>query len=246
MQNHKPLILLALFTFFFVSITSAQVVDTLYRPVDTSRKAPIKAVRMDTTKRKVDTLKTKYENPGKIAGRRAVFKSLTIPGWGQLYNNQLLVDDLNSKGETTGHFWQKTYTLSKVGIIYAGFTLLTLSYIDNSKGYRIFLEEARVRELNKNIRPPATKYDVNPDLVQYSDNGVIGAKDTYKRNRQIIIFSYVAVYAVNVIDAYVAARLHYFNIDDQLSFKITPTLINNSANMYSFNPAAGLKLSLTF
>ncbi|MFC3562278.1 DUF5683 domain-containing protein [Pedobacter jamesrossensis] len=239
MLKAKRLILFSLFTFCIVNLVSAQVKDTLLKPVDTIKTAPIRVVRIDSSKKKVDTLKQKYVNPGKVAGRKAIFKSLIIPGWGQLYNNQLLVDELNAKGEKTGHFWQKTYTLGKIGLIYTGFTLLTLSYIDSDKNYKIFLKEAQFRAQN-----PGKKE--NLALERYGDTNVLDAQAIYKRNRQIVIFSYFAVYAVNVVDAYVAARLHYFNIDDTISFKITPTLINNPNTMYGFNGSPALKLSLRF
>lgn len=233
-----------MFTFCIVNLASAQVKDTVLKSTDSIKTTPIRAVRMDSSKQKVDTLKQKYVNPGKVAGRKAIFKSLIIPGWGQLYNNQLLVDELNAKGEKTGHFWQKTYTLSKIGLIYTGFTLLTLSYIDSDKNYKLFLKEAQIRAYNK--LNPTSKQEVNPDLVRYGDTNVLDAQAIYKRNRQIVIFSYFAVYAVNVVDAYIAARLHYFNIDDTISFKVSPTLINNPNTMYGFNGSPALKLSLRF
>lgn len=233
------LILFLSVTFFFVNLASAQVKDTVLKPVDSIKTKPIKAVKMDTTKKNTDTLKAKYQNPGKIAGRRAIFKSLIVPGWGQLYNNQLLRNKLNARGETTGHFWQKTYTLSKIGLIYGGFTLLTISYIDSRNNYKIFLKEATYRRLN-----PGMKENLN--LARYGDTNVTDNLAIFKRNSQIVIFSYFAVYAVQVIDAYVAARLNYFNIDDSVALKITPSLISNPNSMYGFNAMPALKVALRF
>ena len=230
-MHYKKLLLLYVCAFFLAITAQAQVKDSSLKPTDTLKAKPAKPLSRQ------DSLKANYVNPGKVAGRKAMYRSMIIPGWGQLYNNQILVDDLNAKGEKTGHFWQKTYTLGKVAIIYTGFTLLTLSYIDNSKNYNIFLEEAQYRELNPGERN---------NLVQYSDAGVLAGKDTYRRNKQVIIFSYIAVYAANVIDAYVAARLHYFNIDDKLSARVSPGLISNPSNMYGFNASPALKLSLKF
>ncbi|GGI27511.1 DUF5683 domain-containing protein [Pedobacter mendelii] len=246
MPKYKCLFLFSLFVFCFINLALAQVKDTLLKPIDTIKTTPIRVVRIDSPKKTIDTAKAKYVNPGKVAARKAVFKSLIIPGWGQLYNNQLLNERLNAKGEKTGHFWQKTYTLSKVGIIYAGFTLLTISYIDSRNNYKIFLKEAQIRALNKLQTDPAKKQLVNPDLVRYGDTNVTDAQAIYKRNSQIVIFSYFAVYAVNVVDAYVAARLNYFNIDDSLSMKITPSLMSNPNSMYGSNATPALKVSLRF
>lgn len=238
MRKISALIFYSLLLLLFVNLASAQVKDTvLLKSTDT---LSVKPVNTQNTKplKKVDTAKIKYINPGKIAGHNAMLKSFIIPGWGQLYNNQILVRDYKAKGETSGHFWQKTYTLGKIGIIYTGFTLLTLSYIDNTNNYKTFLKEAQYRTIN----PGKTE---NPNLIRYTTSGITAAKDVFKRNRQVVIFSMFAVYLANVADAYVAARLHYFNIDDDLSFKIMPTIIKSTNNMYGFNVAPALKLSLT-
>ncbi|MCZ4224896.1 DUF5683 domain-containing protein [Pedobacter rhodius] len=246
MLKATHLTLFLVFTFLFVNLASAQVKDTVLKPLDTTRAIPQKAVKIDSSSRRQDTAKVKYINPGKIAGRKAIFKSLIIPGWGQLYNNQLLRDKLNARGEKTGHFWQKTYTLGKVGLIYGGFTLLTISYIDNRNSYKIFLKEAQVRAFNRLETDPTKKQPVNPDLVRYGDTNVTEAQAIFKRNTQIVIFSYFAVYAVQVIDAYVAARLNFFNIDDSVALKVTPSLMSNPNSMYGFNTMPALKVSLRF
>ncbi|MDN3586732.1 DUF5683 domain-containing protein [Pedobacter aquatilis] len=244
MLNNKLLVTLFLVFIFLANLASAQVQDTLLKPIDTIKTTPIKAVPMDTARKKTDTIK--YVNPGKVAGRKAVFRSMLIPGWGQLYNNQLLNNKLNAKGEKTGHFWQRTYTLGKVGLIYGGFGALTLSYIESRKNYKIFLTEAQNRAFNKLQTDTAKLRPLNPDLTRYGDTNVLDAQAIYKRNSQIVIFSYFAVYAVQIIDAYVAARLNFFDVDDKLSFKVTPTLINNPNAMYGFNQTPALKLSLRF
>jgi len=244
MLNNRILITLSLVFVFIANLASAQVQDTLLKPTDTIRAAPIKAVRMDTASKKADTIK--YVNPGKVAGRKAVFRSMLIPGWGQLYNNQLLNDKLNAKGEKTGHFWQRTYTLGKVGLIYGGFGALTFSYIESRKNYKIFLTEAQNRAFNKAQTDPTKLRPVNPDLTRYGDTNVLDAQAIYKRNSQIVIFSYFAVYAVQIIDAYVAARLNFFDVDDKLSLNVSPAIINNPDFMYGFNHAPALKLSLKF
>jgi len=239
MYKGKRLIFLSLLAILFVNLASAQVKDTILKPLDTTRAIPHKSLRMDSSSKRQDTTKVKYINPGKVAGKRAIFKSLIVPGWGQLYNNQLLRDKLNAKGEKTGHFWQKTYTLGKVGLIYGGFTLLTISYIDNRNSYKIFLKEAAYRQLN-----PGKKE--NPDLIRFDDTKVTENQAIFKRNTQIVIFSYFAVYAAQVIDAYVAARLNFFNIDDSVALRITPSLMNNQNSMYGYNVMPALKVSLRF
>jgi signal peptidase I len=242
LKKNQLLIAFSLVFIISINLASAQVKDSvMIKKTDTLKKVTPIQKKSEITK-KGDTIK--YINPGKLAGKKAIYKSLIIPGWGQLYNNQILVQDYKAKGESTGHFWQKTYTLGKVGLIYGGFTLLTISYIDNTNNYKLFLKEAQIRQENANLAAIGQpQLPQNPDLSRYTTDGIVNAKDVYKRNRQIVIFSMAAVYLANVVDAYVAARLHYFNIDNDLSLNISPTIINTNS-MYGFNAVPAIKFSL--
>lgn len=248
---HKGIgfVLMILFGLFWANQIKAQVKkDTILKPVDTTKvkvlkptdTAKVKLVKpADTAKTKVmskrDSAKAKYVNPGKIAARKAVFKSMLIPGWGQLYNIQILNDGYGERAGKSQVF-QKIYTGAKIAAIYGGITALTIAYIDNRNNYKIFLAEAQYREQN-----PGKQLN----LTRYTDQGVLDNKAIFKRNTQIVIFSYGLIYLANIVDAYVAARLHFFNIDDTLTFKIWPTAINSNT-MYGMNFSPGLKLSLTF
>jgi len=240
MQETKLLILVSLFTFFLVNLASAQVKDSVLKPVDTSKKIKL-SKSLDTAAKKPltrkDSMKAKYVNPGKVAGRKAVFRSMLIPGWGQLYNIQLLKDGYGTRAGKS-QVLQKLYTGGKIVAIYGGATALTLSYLDSRKNYSRFLAEAQYREDN-----PGKKSDQG--LSQYTNQGILDGKSLYKRNSQIVLFSYGLLYAANIVDAYVAARLHFFNIDNDLSFKVRPSMINSST-IYGFNATPALKLSLTF
>jgi len=241
MQKTKLFILVAAFTFFLVNLASAQVKDTLLKPADTSKIKLSKS--LDTAAKKPmtrkDSVKAKYVNPGKVAGRKAVFRSMIIPGWGQLYNMQLLNDGYGTRAGKS-QFFQKLYTGGKIAAIYGGITVLTMSYIESSKQYNLSLTELQYRDSHNGQPDPN-----GPFGSRYSTTGITQRKDTYRRNKQIVLFSYGLVYFANIVDAYVAARLHFFNIDDNLSFKVMPSMINTNS-MYGFNATPALKLSLTF
>ena len=241
MQKTKLLILVAAFTFFLVNLASAQVKDTVLKPADTSKIKLSKS--LDTAAKKTmtrkDSMKAKYVNPGKVAGRKAVFRSMIIPGWGQLYNIQLLNDGYGTRAGKS-QFFQKLYTGGKIAAIYGGITVLTMSYIESSKQYNLALTELQYRDSHGDQPDPN-----GPFGSRYSTTGITQRKDTYRRNKQIVLFSYGLVYFANIVDAYVAARLHFFNIDDNLSFKVMPSMINTNS-MYGFNATPALKLSLTF
>lgn len=73
-------------------------------------------------------------------------------------------------------------------------------------------------------------------------------KDRYRRWRDMSMFVMIGVYAFSVIDAYVDASLSEFDISDDLSLRVEPTVINN--NQRTRNPlrssTLGLQCSLTF
>lgn len=172
--------------------------------------------------KKVDTLKPKYINPGKIAGRRAMLRSAMLPGLGQIRNGFTFYRGL------------------KVAGIYTGATLLTISFIDNNKSYHEVLDELNYRLENKGLRQ-------NQLYRSVEEQGLVNAKDLYKRNKQIIIFSFVGLYLLNVVEAYIDARLKYFDVGD-VAVKFSPTVINMNTNtMYGLNTAApGFKVTLSF
>lgn len=214
-------------TFFLVMLLSigycfAQT-DSLSR--DTVPKAAAPAPEKLSAR---DSLKKNYVNPGKVAGRRALFKSLILPGLGQL-------DNFN-KYSGQGSNFNRAYSLGKIAVIYTGATLLTLSYIENNRNYKAVLSELQYRQLHGGALPPDGAYN------RFTTTGLTNAKDTYKRNKQIIIFSYGAIYLASAIDAYVSARLRYFNVDDNLSFKLQPGVVSTHP-MLGYQAIPALKLT---
>ena len=173
--------------------------------------------------KKTDTVK--YVNLGKIAGRKAVFRSMLIPGWGQFGNG------LN------------VYRGLKIAAIYGGGAALVISYMSNNKNYHLYLHEVQVRELTG--QPP-----LGSPLAKYTDlAGLIAAKEVYRRNREVVIFSLIGVYAVNIIDAYVDARLKYFDVGDNLAFKVSPSVISPNTMLYGYNSSSyvpAVKIALRF
>ncbi|MCX2573023.1 DUF5683 domain-containing protein [Pedobacter sandarakinus] len=244
MRIIRPLVLLSLFTTFLVSLASAQVKDSLLKQTDTLKNSNLRPLKVDSPKvmTRRDSAKARYVNPGKVAGRKAVYRSMIIPGWGQLYNMQLLNDGYGTRAGKSQTL-QKIYTSSKIVAIYGGITALTLSYIESRKNYNIFLKEGQSRQLQPADR--VGNFAPNPALQRYDTAGILGNKDIFKRNSQIVLFSYGLVYIANVVDAYVAARLHFFNIDDNLTFNVNPSIIGNNT-IYGFNATPALKFSLTF
>jgi hypothetical protein len=153
-----------------------------------------------------------------------MIRSAMIPGWGQISNGVSI------------------YRIAKVAAIYTGGTLLTLSFIDNNKNYHQTLDLLKYRQGGSvGPPPPATIYD------QVNDNQqLIQAKDTFRRNKEVIIFSLVALYGVNVIEAYIDARLKYFDVYPEIAMKVTPSVLLPTANSAYQQPLPSIKVSLLF
>lgn len=162
-----------------------------------------------------------YVNQGKIAGRRAAIRSAMLPGLGQIRNGFNLYRGL------------------KVAGIYTGATMLTLAYIDNSKQYDVFITELEFRAKN----PGQTE---NKLYASTPTDRLIAAKDIYRRNKQVIIFSYAGLYLLNIVEAYIDARLANFDVGDVASIKIRPDLMNTN-QMYGFHSfTPGMKIAISF
>jgi len=172
----------------------------------------VKGDSIRQTPQRTDT--AKYVNLGKVAARKAAIRSAMVPGWGQIGNGLTI------------------YRGIKVSAIYVGGTLLAMSYIQNNRNYKEFLAEIQYRQANNDQSPRGSKF------AQYQNTaGLITAKDVYRRNREVVLFSFVALYAVNIIEAYVDARLKYFDVGDNMAIKISPSMINSNVK-YGFNSFA--------
>lgn len=198
---------------------------------------PVIKKPVDTAKDFVDT---GYVNQGKIAAHKAAMRSLIFPGLGQLYNYGLVVDDVKNGRVQGKKVLQKAYILGKTAAIYGGGTILVLSYIENRKNYKLFLTELQNRQASGGVIDP------NSSLSQYTNTSALTvAKNIYKRNGQVVLISLGGLYGLNVLDAYVTARLKYFNIDENLSVKVSPSFINSNTMYGQIIPAApALKLTL--
>lgn len=163
--------------------------------------------------------------------KRALWLALVIPGAGQIYNRK---------------YW-------KLPIIYGGFVGCAYAmswnnqmYHDYSQAYLdIMDDDPNTQSYNQFLHLGAKIDDSNIDRYKEIFRK---RKDRYRRWRDMSMFVLIGVYAFSVIDAYVDASLSEFDISDDLSLRVEPTVIN--ANQRDRNPfrssGLGLQCSLTF
>ena len=145
--------------------------------------------------------------------RQAAVRSAILPGLGQIHN---------------GRWW-------KVPLVYGGFVGIGLVYEFNQRYYKLFLKEAQFRQDKPN------EVD-NPIFEGWTTEGIIAIKDDYRRNRDLTILAGLGFYAIQIIDAYIDAKFFRFDVSDELSLQIQPTVQQGS---FANNPMPGIKLKIS-
>ena len=160
---------------------------------------------------------TVYHPDSTHSPHKAVMRSLILPGWGQIYNRH-------------GLYW-------RLPVLYGGMGMLIYSIITYTQQYHLFLSYAQAREQGQIIDP----------YSYASSQAIYDVKDGYLRNLQISWFGLAAVWGVNMVDAYVEAKfIHSYTMDNDLSFKIAPSLINQPVYASNINTTFTPALKITF
>ena len=142
---------------------------------------------------------------------RATTLSTICPGAGQIYNKS---------------YW-------RVPIVIGGFAT-TIYCIDwNNRGYQRFKKAYRLRydaEQNPSLYPNGS-----PDEFggRYASSFLKNLRNSYRRNRDLCIILTAGIYLLQVMDAHVDAHMRDYDISDDLSVDISPTVD------YAYHPGLG-------
>ncbi len=162
--------------------------------------------------------------------KRAMWMALVLPGAGQIYNRK---------------YW-------KLPIIYGGFvgcayaiTWNNQMYHDYSQAYLdIMDDDPNTQSYNQFLHLGATIDASNIDRYKEIFRK---RKDKFRRWRDMGVFVMIGVYAFSVIDAYVDASLSEFDISDDLTLRVEPTVMNDKRTNNPIKSASlGLQCSLKF
>jgi hypothetical protein len=222
----------ALFICFLMLIGAAAVAQ---KP-DTTIKTPVKAAdTLVSTKRDTDVARTFKPKPKKEKvyhpdtlhdPHKAIMHSLLIPGWGQVYN----------------HRWWK------VPVIYGGLGLLGWAIVFNNTYYTEFLKISQYREHGYTPLPTDKYYAQYNLYINQPNQALYDATDSYRRDRDLSILGVLGAWGINVIDAYIDAKfINSYTVDNNLSMKITPGLINQPVFALNSNTSyiPGIKITFT-
>jgi hypothetical protein len=151
--------------------------------------------------------------------RKATLFSAVLPGAGQVYNHLAM-----PKGKKKA-FW-------KVPLIYAGLGLTGYLILHNNSLQKSLKSEYNLRK-NSNFTQT-----FDPQWEQYDERGVTQLYEQHLNRRDLFILAFGVVYLLQVVDAAVEAQFVNFDISENLSLRISPTMLNNQN--------AGLRLSFNF
>lgn len=146
---------------------------------------------------------------------KALVLSAVLPGAGQVYNRQA---------------W-------KIPIIYAAIGGVAYYTYFNYTQMKLYKDEYLYRVSHDDAA-------LDADLAGKPTSNVYSLYQAYDKTFQLSVIISVAVYGINILDAYVFGHLFDFQINDDLSLNVAPmlkpTMQPNAMGMgvYSFVPAA--------
>lgn len=150
-----------------------------------------------------------------------------------------LRDDVHSAKKATIYSailpgWGQAYNRKywKIPIVYAGFGAVGYFVKTNHDLYTLRKEEYKILDDD----PNATTISGKPKAQIRVDI------DTYRRTRDLSIIGLALWYGLNLIDANVDGHFYNFDVDDDLTLKIQPKLLDASG----LSHGVGLSLNLTW
>lgn len=136
--------------------------------------------------------------------KSVMFKSMMVPGWGQIINKQI---------------W-------KVPIVYGLLGGLGWYSVKVNKQYHDY--RAAYYNLNPNNKKNDFKYGPTPNYISENANvkQLRSQRNTFHNRRDLIYVGIFLAYGLNIVDALVFAHLRSFDVSDNLSLRtnISPTM----------------------
>lgn len=233
---HTARRLMTLMVLVMVSVVGASAQDTYTETDSLFMAEPLEIPELnseDSISIMSDTLPVKRKrdwNTWRPDAKRAMWLAIVLPGAGQIYNRKYWKLPL-VYGGITGCIYAITWN-NQMFHDYSQAYMDIMDNDPNTDSYNDFLHLGNVvDESNK------SRYQ---ELFRKR-------KDRYRRWRDLSVFALIGVYALSVIDAYVDASLSEFDISDDLSLSVSPTVIDaRSTGGVSKSPAIGVGCSLRF
>lgn len=177
-------------------------------------------LRMDTSLKKIQQAALNDSLKSKHVPRKATIRSAIIPGWGQAYNKK---------------YW-------KIPIVYTAIGIPVGTFIYNRTWYNRTREAARMLSATP-IDTANYRNRVNEKLwVFFSQPGstasLLNYRNEFRRNMDYSVLFVLLAWGLNVVDATVDGHLREFDVSDDLSFHVKPSILSG-------NTAVGVSVVFT-
>ena len=206
--------------------------NTVDRPVEAAASSasamPVSTAAVDSARKslrreqRLQKLTSFTPDPNK-----ATWAGIVFPGGGQIYNHK---------------YW-------KLPIVYGGFLGCAYAlnwnnqmYSDYSQAYLDIMDDDPGTASYEDFLPPRYNVEANKD---YLKRVFKNRKDNYRRQRDMSIFCFIGVYLISVVDAYVDAELSNFDITEDLTVQVRPSIVDTRGTTLR-NQAYGLQCSFSF
>jgi hypothetical protein len=148
--------------------------------------------------------------------KKATIYSAILPGLGQIYNH------INMPSGSKKAYW-------KVPLIYSGI---------GATGYLLIVNQLTQRALKQEYTNRIEGNPTDSKWEAYDNAGVLTLYNQYLNRRDLSILGFAAVYLFQIIDANVEAHFVNFDVSDDLTLQVAPSLLPTLS--------AGLSLKLNF
>jgi hypothetical protein len=160
---------------------------------------------------------------------RSMWLGLVFPGGGQIYNRK---------------YW-------KLPIIYGGFLGCVYALTWNSQMLHDYSQAyLDIMDTDPNTMSYEKMLPIGYDITGREERFKTifkNKKNFFRRNRDLSIFAFAGVYLLAVVDAYVDGELSTFDISDDLSLHLEPTIIQtSSAKTLGLENVPGVKFTLSY
>ena len=212
-QLHIVLVVVSLFlTGYHVAAQQ----DSLLTTMDTLNVAQDSIFVPDTSKFKTD-LRKKFSmrwHTYPHSPLRATIYSAVLPGLGQIYNGH------KKEGSVFRKYW-------KVPVVYGGIATCIAFIGYNTKKYHFY----KGQYIALNDDDPNTVTDRQYDPIQLNN-----VQEQYHRWMDVSYMCLAGLFVLQIIDANVDAHLFYYDVGDDLTMSIRPSLIYTG----EIKPAIGI------
>lgn len=163
-------------------------------PVDSLIKKTAPPTAAD--KAKADSLRKAF------SPKKATFRSLVLPGWGQAYNKK---------------YW-------KIPLVYGALGTATGIFFYNLKNYReirfAYAAKYKAAKTGATAADSVDYFNIKPYLLPIDVNSLRTYRDEFRSNIDYSVLAFLLLWGFQVADATVDAHLKTFDVSPDLSFKL--------------------------